>query len=86
MTDSNDLARVQAALAEAFDSGNAMMDAFDDLWSEPGCDMLEFEQALVGIPEVVNGEVRDIKYFMDKLKETFVRYVILELNEQEHHG
>lgn len=92
MTDSNDLARVRAALSEALDTGNVLVDLIGSWGANPSImndeDMFEFEQALVGIPETVGGVERNMEYYVGILRDAYVEQVlrVLDWQEKHHHG
>lgn len=79
--------RIRSALNEAFDSGNAMADAFEAL--DDSEDGYEFEQALMGIPETImvshRGILKDLDYYISKLRRLYVEKAIVELDHQEDH-
>jgi hypothetical protein len=88
MADSNDLERVRAALREALDTGNALYDIATRLGANPEIDTFEFEQALVGMPETIDGVERNMEYYIGMLRDAYIERVIIDLDhqEKEHHG
>jgi hypothetical protein len=73
--------RIRFALVNLFDAGNALVDALEHMMIEQ--DGWEIENALMGIPETVNGELRDWEYFTKKLRASYVKAVEEELDHSE---
>ena len=82
-----DVKRIQAALEDTFDTGNALADEIEIFAQEN--DLFEVEQALMGQPETVDGIVRDTDYFLMRLRDGYIDAVLNQLDEieEEHaHG
>ncbi len=73
--------RIRFALAQCFDSGNALADAIEGM--DDSEDGYEFELALMGVPETIDGVLKDMDYYVDKMRRIYVEKAVEELEFQE---
>jgi len=87
---SADARRLDSALDNLFDSGNSLVNAWNDLLLLE--DSYEIEQALIGRPETHtnadNTNVRlNMDYYVRRLRELWIIRALAELEaEEQHHG
>jgi len=78
--------RIKAALENLVGSDNCLVDSMEELPILH--DGHEIELALMGIPETVDGELRDWAYFTEKLRGIYIDNMtdLLDFIESEYRG